>query len=269
MDWIYYLAQNGVHASLPILTNDHQLIAVYEEQEKYFITTAFHAAPGRCFDKNDPELWGPALFRKWGETMGRMHFLTQSYDAARVAVKRNEWGIWNISNPHLQQGRYHILLKKQQKLERQIASLPKDRQSYGMIHNDLHPFNFHIEKGDITVFDFDDSIYGWFALDIAIAAAHAVWWGSPAEDRSSRNEFAKRFLDEFLAGYDKQNRLDSYWIRQIPMFMDYRKSCSYFWWLSDWDGDESHLTPYQSAGIDYAVSFIENGQRFDGCEIEL
>lgn len=36
------------------------------------------------------------------------------------------------------------------------------------------------------VFDFDDSIYGWYALDIAIAAVHAVWWGSPGKTGSPR-----------------------------------------------------------------------------------
>lgn len=109
--------------------------------------------------------------------MGRMHLLTKSYKAADDAVQRDDWGTWNMDNPYLQQGRYHILLKKLKSLENTIASLPKDAQSYGLIHNDFHPYNFHINNDDITVFDFDDSIYGWFALDIAIAATHAVWWG--------------------------------------------------------------------------------------------
>ncbi|MEK5029516.1 phosphotransferase enzyme family protein [Paenibacillus sp. FSL M7-1046] len=211
----------------------------------------------------------PPIFNKWGETMGRMHLLTKSYKAADDAVQRDDWGTWNMDNPYLQQGRYHILLKKLKSLENTIASLPKDAQSYGLIHNDFHPYNFHINNDDITVFDFDDSIYGWFALDIAIAATHAVWWGSPAEDRKSKNEFAKRFLDEFLTGYFKHNDLDTYWVKQIPMFMDYRNICSYFWWLNSWDGDESRLSEFQQTAITQAINLIQSGQRFDGCDIQL
>lgn len=269
VDWVYYLAQNGVHTSLPIQQSDQQLIAFYREGERCFIATAFHMASGRFFDKNNPQLWGPAIFGKWGETMGKMHLLTKSYNPADVGVKRDSWEPWNIINPYLQQGRYRILLEKLKSLENMIASLPKDAQSYGLIHNDFHPYNFHIDNDDITVFDFDDSIYGWYALDIAIAATHAVWWGSPSDDRKSKNEFAKHFLDEFLAGYFKQNHLDAYWIGQIPMFMDYRNICSYFWWLNSWDGDDSRLSEIQQAAITQAINLIQEGKRFDGCDIQL
>lgn len=268
VDWVYYLAQNGVQTSLPIRTIDQQLIAVYREQEQCFIATAFHMATGRFFDKNDKHLWGSTIFSNWGETMGRMHLLTKAY-AADVAVKRDDWRAWNIDNPHLEQGRYQVLLQKLKGLDSRIASLPKDGQSYGLIHNDFHPYNFHIDRDDITVFDFDDSIYGWYALDIAIAATHAVWWGSPVEDRQSKNEFAKRFLAEFLAGYLKHNSLDTYWIQQIPMFMDYRNISSYFWWLSNWDGDESRLSESQHTAISHAIHLIQQGQMFDGCDIQL
>lgn len=269
VDWVCYLAQNGVRASLPVHTSDGQLTAVCRHQEQCFIATAFHMAPGRFFDKSNPQLWGPPIFRKWGEAMGQMHLLTKSYPAADVAERRADWGKWHINNPNLNQGRFLILLDKLKALEDSISNLPKDAASYGLIHNDFHPYNFHIDNGEITVFDFDDSIYGWYALDIAIAATHAVWWGSPAEDRHSKHEFAEQFLMEFLTGYSKHNVLTYNWIQQIPMFMDYRNICSYFWWLSSWDGDENRLSEAQQAAIAHAVTLIQNGQSFDGCDIKL
>ncbi|GAA3400620.1 hypothetical protein ACFFNY_16025 [Paenibacillus hodogayensis] len=62
MEWVNYLVQNGVPASLPIRTIDNQFTAVYEEDEMCFIATAFHRAPGSCFNRNDPDLWGASLF---------------------------------------------------------------------------------------------------------------------------------------------------------------------------------------------------------------
>ncbi|WP_213582171.1 phosphotransferase enzyme family protein [Paenibacillus sp. J2TS4] len=269
VDWVHFLAENGVRASLPIQTTDHQWTAVYKEKDTSYIATAFHMASGRFFDKNNPQLWGPDIFGKWGEVMGRMHQLTQSYGSSDQLVNRDAWITLSIENPYLQQGHYQILLEKLRALEQTIIALPKDVHSYGLIHNDFHPYNFHIDGGDITVFDFDDSIYGWFALDIGIAAAHAVWWGSPKEDRKSKNEFAQRFLNEFLKGYFKNNHLDEYWIRKIPMFMDYRNICSFFWWLSRWDGDESHLSEHQKNAMVHAVELIHNDLPFDGCNIVI
>ncbi|MFC7677789.1 phosphotransferase enzyme family protein [Paenibacillus sp. GCM10028914] len=173
-----------------------------------------------------------------------------------------------MENPHLQ-GKYHALLKRLNFLETRIMNLPNEANSYGLIHNDLHPYNFHIHEDLITVFDFDDSIYGWFSLDIAIAATHAVWWGAPKDDRQSKNEFATKFLNEFLEGYFKYNHLTDYWVKQIPLFMDYRNICSFFWWLSSWDGDESKFNNFQRSAITYALKLIENEQSFDGCEIAL
>ena len=268
VDWVYYLVQNGVSASLPIKTIDNKLTAVYELDDKCFIATAFQMAPGRFFDKNDPDLWGTTIFKQWGETMGKMHLLSKAYPPLETG-KRDEWQRLGIKNPYLQQGKYNVLLEKLYYLETRISTLPREGNSYCLIHNDFHPYNFHIDNGLITVFDFDDSIYGWFPLDIAIAATHAVWWGSPREDRKSKNEFAKNFMNEFLNGYYKYNHLDNYWIKQIPMFMDYRNLCSFFWWLNSWDGDETKLNDFQRSAIENAVKLIENGECFDGCDIAV
>ncbi|MBP3967325.1 phosphotransferase enzyme family protein [Paenibacillus lignilyticus] len=267
VDWISYLVNNGVHASLPIKTLDNELTAVYEENGKGFIATAFQCAPGQFFNKNDPKLWGTFIFRQWGETMGKMHMLSKSYRPLKT--RRDEWRSSEIANPYLLHSEYNVLLERLKSHESRIMKLPRDGNSYWLIHNDFHPYNFHINDKSITVFDFDDSIYGWFSLDIAIAATHAVWWGAQKDDRQSKNEFANKFLHEFLEGYFKYNLLDEYWIKQIPLYMDYRNICSYFWWLGSWDGDESRLNDFQREVITNAVKIIENGLSFDGCEIVL
>lgn len=268
VQWVRYLAENGVRASLPITTTDGQLTAIYHENEKWYIATAFQMAPGIFFDR-DPKVWGPSLFNKWGEMMGEIHRLTKSYDPVDLRLKRAGWSAAKINNPNLQEGNYRILLDKLHHLESIISSLPKDQDSYGLIHYDFHPYNFLIDQGDITVFDFDDSIYGWFALDVGVAATHAVWWGSPKNDRKSRHEFAKQFLNEFLTGYLNQNHLDRNWIQRIPMFMDYRNISSFFWWLRSWDGDEESLSDFQKSAILNGAELIKSGLPFDGCDIQI
>ncbi|MBJ9987507.1 phosphotransferase enzyme family protein [Paenibacillus sp. S28] len=269
LEWVHDLVHHGVNASMPILTKDQQLTAVYEEDGQCFIAAVFCMAPGKFFDKGNPHLWGTDIYHAWGETMGKMHKHSKSYKPLVKGRQRDHWSKSGFSNPNLQRGKYRVLLEKLQSIEDQIDSLPRNDNGYGLIHNDFHPYNFMIDGDTITVFDFDDCIYGWYALDIAIASAHAVWWGSPGEDRKSKNEFSRRFLDDFLAGYFKHHQLDSHWIQRIPLFMDYRNICSFFWWLQDWDGDESQLNDFQKDAITEAVKIIADGRSFDGCEIEM
>lgn len=41
VDWVYYLVENGLRASLPIKTRENQLTAVYHDEDKCYIATAF------------------------------------------------------------------------------------------------------------------------------------------------------------------------------------------------------------------------------------
>ncbi|WP_029192608.1 hypothetical protein [Paenibacillus harenae] len=88
VEWVYYLANNGVHVSLPIKSYDGQLAVIYYDADKCAIATAFEMATGRFFEKDQPHMWGTAIFNKWGETMGKMHRLSESYDA--TGIKRDE-----------------------------------------------------------------------------------------------------------------------------------------------------------------------------------
>ncbi|WP_236575399.1 phosphotransferase enzyme family protein [Paenibacillus sp. USDA918EY] len=178
LDWLQFLAQNGVRVSLPVKTIDHDIMAVFADDETCFIATVFEMAPGTFFDKNDPLLWGGAVFKQWGETMGKMHRLSRRFIPSNDAEKREDWSRSKIDNPYLRHGKYAVLLEKLRKLENIMDSLPREGEAYGLIHNDFHPYNFHVDGDLMTVFDFDDCLYGWFSLDIAIAAAHAVW-GDP------------------------------------------------------------------------------------------
>lgn len=169
---VRYLAESGVRVSLPIHNLEGELTTVCSDHEKCYIATVFEGAPGKFFDR-DPELWGPSLFHTWGETMGAIHRLTKTYDAGALKSKRMNWRPAQIDNPHLHHGNYKLLLSKlrviEKEIEIEIESLPKNSDSYGLIHYDFHPYNFLIDQGEITVFDFDDSLYGWFALDIEVS----------------------------------------------------------------------------------------------------
>ncbi|MGV2686427.1 hypothetical protein GNF82_19240, partial [Clostridium perfringens] len=117
--------KNGVRASLPIQTCNNELTAIFCDEDKWYIATAFHEAAGRFFDKHNEQLWGPKIFRNWGETMGRMHRLSKSYEVSDILVKRDSWSRRSINNPHLQRGSFNVLLEKLISMESTIDTLPR------------------------------------------------------------------------------------------------------------------------------------------------
>ncbi len=61
------------------------------------------------------------------------------------------------------------VLEKAHHLYQRLHALPMSRDAYGLIHMDLHPWNFFYHDGEIVPFDFDDCLYSWFIADIATA----------------------------------------------------------------------------------------------------
>ena len=55
-----------------------------------------------------------------------------------------------------------------------LLALPRTNDTWGLIHNDLHQNNFLVKANKVYAFDFDDSIYGYFALDIGIATLFSL-----------------------------------------------------------------------------------------------
>jgi Ser/Thr protein kinase RdoA (MazF antagonist) len=95
-----------------------------------------------------------------------------------------------------------------------------DRDSYGIIHSDMHNGNLFVHDGKITVLDFDDCHYNWFAFDIAIPLFYVMRNVNVSPDDT---EYARHFMSCFMDGYMRENRVDSYWMKLIPEFMKLRE----------------------------------------------
>jgi len=141
-------------------------------------------------------------------------------------------------------------------LIKEMMSLPKDKDSYGLIHNDMHQWNIHIDGDKINVFDFDDALYSWFALDIGIALYHALWWGRKDD---SGNDFTNSIVKHFLEGYLSANQLSDFWLATIPMFMKYRQICKFSWFYEPENADEHQRERIRN---------IENDVLFTDCAID-
>jgi amicoumacin kinase len=258
LDWIYYLHNNGSSACNPIFSENKKLVErINTEDSSYFLATAFEKAKGKHVKRDDEAVWNNALFEKWGQVVGRMHALTKNYKPSKAEFKRIEWDEDDlVINAESYLSRYGIsIVEKQKSLVAWCNTLPKDKDSYGLIHTDVHDGNFFVHDGDMTVFDFDDCAYNWFINDIAIVLFY-VNWGIPSIEIQGRKELLEGFFTNFLKGYRSENDIDSGWLECIPKFLKLREITVFAVLNKKWD--LNNLTEKQHALLESLKNNIEN-----------
>lgn len=107
-----------------------------------------------------------------------------------------------------------------------INQLPRNREGYGLCHRDLHPGNFFVHEGQITVFDFDDCGYDYMVHDIAIAVYYSTIfgdWRKPEVEQSRTSSLASAMLTSFMKGYNREYALDNKWLEELPLFTEKRR----------------------------------------------
>jgi Ser/Thr protein kinase RdoA (MazF antagonist) len=219
IDWIDFLKQKGMPVVQPLKSKSNIFVEEIKLKDSSFYTTLFEKIEGESGEKNRSLLTSD-IIHKWGSILGRMHVLTKAYQP-NPQYMRKQWDeqpeIVNIDEILAD---YPIILDKSQKLIKEIQSLPKDENSFGLVHYDLHESNIIIDGENITAIDFDDSLYDWFASDIAVIFFQ-VAWRFFSKDKS-REEVIDEIYPIFMKGYLQTHQIDEFWINKIPDFLKLR-----------------------------------------------
>ncbi len=220
IEWIDFLEKKDVRVAMPILSMNNQFVEeISLEDSTSFYTTLFLKVPGETI-ANNHVLMTPAVIEKWGSILGRLHSLTKEYEP-KSSIKRKHWyekpEIVNINETLAD---YPVILEKAKKHIAYIKSLPKDQDTYGLIHYDLHEVNLLVDGEDITVIDFDDCQYDYLIADFSSIFFQLVWRFHTAE--KSRETVVKEFYPQFMKGYLKEHPLSEFWISKISDFLQLR-----------------------------------------------
>lgn len=219
VDWINYLAAGGAGVAKAIFSEQGNLVELASDGHgEHFLATAFVKAPGGPMKKQH---WTAEFYEAYGTLVGRMHRLTRQYTPP-AETWRPQW-----DDPiHLNVDDFlpaadTAILEAFNRLLEYLRALPRDPHSYGLVHFDAHTSNLFVDDRTtppaITLFDFDDCAYSWFANDIAIVLFYAI---STAKNPP---EATQNFMVPFLRGYRKENQLDPAWPAEIPYFLKLRE----------------------------------------------
>lgn len=138
-------------------------------------------------------------------------FKRHAWDAQGLVGEQPIWGrFWEIEGASGAQ-RAALLAVRNQLLDI-LSALPKNPDAYGLIHADLNCDNVLRKGGCLSVIDFDDAGFGWFAFDLAVAA----WYRMDAPNGTPQFEAAKAALFD---GYRRRRPRCAQVLELVPLFL--------------------------------------------------
>lgn len=225
--FVDYLRTNGVSVPRSYPSTSGALVEIVTLDEGTYAVTQAEKAPGRPPDLWNPSQWNGGFFRRWGCLIGQMHALAKDYPGGdHLAHWRDEMDSFvAMCGDEAMRERWLAIGET-------LAALPRDRDCYGVIHNDPHAWNFLVDSGPggdgrLTVLDFDVCRHHWFVVDLAIALFQPLWALSYDKPSDWMEAHARELYSGLMAGYREANTLDDCWLERIPLFMRYRRLLFY------------------------------------------
>ena len=235
LKFVHFLGEGGAHIVKPLERPDGSLYATQVENENLFTAYTYLKIEGGTAGETT---WLEPIARPWGAAVGSLHRLTQEYPiwqsspvagtSRSVLGWREEW-----------QGFYDWCGDKEvrecwQSIRERLEALPANRDSFGFIHNDPHSGNIIITQTGVVMLDFDVANYHWFINDIAITLQALLYHQTGGLDRPLADAAPlHQFMELFMEGYGWENSLDPFWLRQIDLFIAYRRILG-FTVMQDW-----------------------------------
>jgi amicoumacin kinase len=262
ISWIQFMKKSGVPISGAVSSKNNQFV---EDIHEFYITV-FEKAPGGQVLVQDSNQWTPHFFQRWGKLVAKVHHAGKQYSAGKSNADRPYWSPNHPYNHDLFKNLpSEFIRKKYIELIEKIKAYSMDKLHFGLIHNDFHQGNFFVDKDEITLFDFDDCAYFYFAYDISTAFYHAYW--QHTSFNSTEDDFAVEFLTHFLNGYAESNVLTNEIIDQLPDFLKLRELFLYVLFLKVWNIDK--LQDWQEHTINNLKTNIENNKIYADLDMDL
>lgn len=95
-------------------------------------------------------------------------FVRRRWDTDALLGETPLWGrFWEVAA--LTADQRNLFSEARSVLAGALSSLPTDADHFGLMHADLHLGNLMANGDQLTVIDFDDAGFGWFAHDLAVS----------------------------------------------------------------------------------------------------
>jgi Ser/Thr protein kinase RdoA (MazF antagonist) len=272
LDFVCYLSDRGISVSRPVPSLTGNRVETLQASGIPFHVVSFLKGKGMRVPDNGYRYRVDApieeYYQNWGRILGQMHARAKDYHPISDEIRRPDWFTLHqpgLARVHQLPDRLHRVRARIDSLLDELQALPRDGDSFGLIHGDFNDGNFTVDysNGDITVFDFDDSCYFWFVYEIA-----AAWVGGTGRTMfsglSDRKTFMDRYMEQVMAGYNRENSLSDEALAHLPRFIQLiqvEEFLHYAQYLNDpdeeWQGELAYRIKCIENDIPYMGFFDE------------
>ena len=245
--FLQHLAAYGVPVALPIRSLSGRTVESIATPLGVFHAAVFELLPGQQFDVGDlPH----TQFTRWGSALGALHRAAEGYaGAGRPTIHDHLRMLAQQLPAHEDAARQLLAL-----LELQVAALPTDAQTFGLIHYDFELDNLLWNDQRVSIVDFDDCAGYWFVADIAYALRDLF------DDQAEQIDIADARFQAFIGGYRELRSVTDAELRHLPLFLRIHNLVSFAKLLHAADIDETHASP--AWVVDLQAKLVRKAQTY-------
>lgn len=216
LHFLRYLGENGAKVAGPHYSKSKKLVEEIQAADgTFFYASLFSYAKGESVKDATSIYWGENLFEAWGKAIGQLHRLTMNSPKTEY---RDTWDIdekaiiGELEDKQVKKIAYALIDK--------IKTLPIEKETFGLMHGDIHQGNFHYDGKELTIFDFDDATYNYFIHDLAMVIYYSALTTNGTEEEKTL--FARNQLKIVRKGYESEHQLAEVWYDSLPLFFRLR-----------------------------------------------
>ncbi|ETT36047.1 aminoglycoside phosphotransferase [Paenibacillus sp. FSL R5-192] len=224
LEYVRYLFEHGASVSNVVSSKKGHLLEEITYNEHTFFICMFVKAKGKLLVENHYQYREGVPLSEYyynsGKVLGRMHQLSKGY----TPVHRRHHLIDNYSGEYIDNlvpESFPLLKEKMVELLNTLQGLDTNQETFGMIHFDYNDGNYSIDfdTGQITVYDFDNSCFGWYMYDLADLWTHGVGWIQIEPNADKRKQFMDDYFQTALAGYTSETKIEDSMLEKLPLFI--------------------------------------------------
>ncbi|WP_413408822.1 phosphotransferase enzyme family protein [Paenibacillus amylolyticus] len=224
LEYVRYLFEHGASVSNVVSSKKGHLLEEITYDEHTFFVCMFVKAKGKLLVENHYQYREGVPLSEYyynsGKVLGRMHQLSKGY----TPIHRRHHLIDNYSGEYIDNlvpESFPLLKEKMVELLNTLEGLDTNQETFGMIHFDYNDGNYSIDfdTGQITVYDFDNSCFGWYMYDLADLWTHGVGWIQFEPNADKRKQFMDDYFQTALAGYTSETKIEDSMLEKLPLFI--------------------------------------------------
>ncbi|WP_338586744.1 phosphotransferase [Paenibacillus sp. Y5S-9] len=224
LEYVRYLFEHGASVSNVVNSKKGHLVEEITYDEHTFFVCMFVKAKGKLLVENHYQYREGVPLTEYyynsGKILGKIHQLSKGF----TPVHRRHHLIDNYSGEYIDNlvpKSFPLLKEKMVELLNTLQGLDTNQETFGMIHFDYNDGNYSIDfdTGQITVYDFDNSCFGWYMYDLADLWTHGVGWVQFEPDADKRRQFMDDYFQNALAGYTSETKIEDSMLEKLPLFI--------------------------------------------------